>query len=257
MMVDAARMDVTLEGPIVKAVGAAKSILQPPKPPAPGQKKPSDVRMPSMLKQDQPVNVTADSLDYDGVKSHAVYTGNAQLWQGETVIKAPSLVIDSEKGNLEASGPVATVTILRQDGKDGAKERVRSIGTAKSFKYEDADRRATYTGEAHMSGPQGDMTAEKIELYLKPSGDELERVEAYEKVTLRSESQTTTGLRLTYFDADGRYLVHGTPVMIVDQCGRETTGRTLTFFKATDRIVVDGNEQVRTQTKGKSNCPGT
>ena len=173
------------------------------------------------------------------------------------MIKAPSLVIDSEKGNLEASGPVATVTLLQQEGKDGVKERVRSIGTAKSFKYEDADRRATYAGDAHLSGPQGDMTAEQIELFLKPSGDELERVEAYEKVTLRSESQKTTGLRLTYFDADGRYLVNGTPVTIVDQCGRETTGRTLTFFKATDRIVVDGNEQVRTQTKGKSNCPGT
>ena len=47
----------------------------------------------------------------------------------------------------------------------------------------------------------------------------------------------------------------GTPVTIVDECGRETTGRTLTFFKATDRIVVDGNEQIRTQTKGGSgNC---
>ena len=41
-------------------------------------------------------------------------------------------------------------------------------------------RRLTYTGDAHMSGPQGDMTAAKIELYLKPSGDELERAEAYD-----------------------------------------------------------------------------
>ncbi len=132
-----------------------------------------------------------------------------------------------------------------------------SIGTANAFKYEDADRRATYTGDAHLSGPQGDVTAAKIELYLKPSGDELERVEAYEKVTLNSESSKTTGVRLTYFDSDGRYLVHGTPVTTIDRCGRETTGRTLTFFKATDRIIVDGNEQIRTQTKGKSNCPGT
>ena len=60
IMVDAARMDVTLQGPLVKAVGTAKSVLQPQKPAAPGQKKTSDVRLPSMLKQDQPVNVTAE-----------------------------------------------------------------------------------------------------------------------------------------------------------------------------------------------------
>jgi lipopolysaccharide transport protein LptA len=212
--------------------------------------------MPSMLKQDQPVNVTAGQLDYDGKQSRASYTGNAQLWQGETVIKAPSLVIDSKNGNLDATGPVATVSILQQQGKTGV-EKARSIGTANGFKYEDAERRATYSGDAHLTGPEGDVTANKIELYLKPSGDELERVEAYENVTLHSESSKTTGMRLTYFDADGRYLVNGTPVLTVDQCGRETTGHTLTFYKATDRITVDGNEQIRTQTKGKSNCPGS
>jgi lipopolysaccharide export system protein LptA len=180
-----------------------------------------------------------------------------QLWQGETVIKAPSLVIDSKNGNLEAAGPVATVSILQQQGKNGVVERVRSVGTANGFKYEDTNRQATYSGDAHLNGPEGDVTANRIELFLKESGDELDRVEAYDAVTLHSESSKTTGLRLTYFDADGRYVVRGTPVTTIDSCGRETTGRTLTFFKATDRIIVDGNEQIRTQTKGKSNCSGT
>jgi lipopolysaccharide export system protein LptA len=91
---------------------------------------------------------------------------------------------------------------------------------------------------------------------LKESGDELERLEAYDGTTLRELSRRkTTGDRLTYFSADERYVVTGAPVTIVDECGRETTGRTLTFYKTTDRIIVDGNEQVRTQTKGKSNCP--
>ena len=47
----------------------------------------------------------------------------------------------------------------------------------------------------------------------------------------------------------------GTPVTIVDECGRETTGRTLTFYQNTDRVVVDGNEQIRTRTTGTSTCP--
>ena len=256
IQVDARSIDVKLEGPIVTAVGSAKSVIQPQKPDAPHDQS-SDVRIPSLLKQDQPVSVTAERLDYDGNKSEAKYTGSAQLWQGETVIKAPTIVIDSKNGNLDASGTVGTVTALQQQGKTGAVETVRSIATATSFKYDDKDRRATYTGDAHLNGPEGDMTAKRIELYLKESGDELDRVEAYDKVVLQSESSKTTGARLTYFDTDGRYVVRGTPVKTVDSCGRETTGRTLTFFRATDRIIVDGNEQIRTRTKGKSNCPGT
>lgn len=258
IMVDAVQMDVVLKGPVVKAMGSTKSILQPQKPAEPGAETgASDVHMPSMLKPDQPVNVTAEQLDYDGNQSKAAYTGNAQLWQGETLIKAPSLVIDNKKGDLSASAGVATVAILQQEDKDGKRERVRSVATARTFTYEETDRRATYSEDAHLTGPQGDMTAKRIEIYLKPSGDEVERVEAYESVTLRSDAQKTTGLRLTYLDADGSYVVHGTPVTIVDDCGRETTGRKLTFYKATDRIIVDGNEQTRTQTKGTSNCPGT
>ena len=130
----------------------------------------------------------------------------------------------------------------------------RSIGTGKDFKYEDASRRLTYTGDAHMTGPQGDMDATKIELYLKPSGDELERAEAYEKLKLREQSRITIGARLTYTTADEKYLITGLPVEIADQCGRKTTGKTLTFTKATDTIVVDGSDQIRTHTKGGGKC---
>ena len=40
-----------------------------------------------------------------------------------------------------------------------ARERIRSLGTSKNFNYEDAARRATYIGDAHLSGPEGDVTA--------------------------------------------------------------------------------------------------
>lgn len=257
--VDALVLNLTLAGPIVKAEGSVKSVLQPKKSAAgraTNQKRDrEEVRVPAMLKEDQPVNVTADALDYDGDAARAVYTGNALLWQAETSIKGSSLTIDSRKGDMTAMGPVLTVAVLNQNGKDGKKERVRTRGSASEFAYEDADRRATYKGEAHLNGPQGDLTGERIELLLKPSGDELDRVEGYDAVKLRADTQTTTGRRLTYFGDEGRYLMDGTPVKIVDDCGRETTGRTLTFFRSTDRIVIDGT--IRTQTKGKSTCQGS
>ena len=101
------------------------------------------------------------------------------------------IVIDNKTGDLGASGGVTTTTVLEQVDKDKKKERVRSIATAEGLQVRGRRCAAlTYTGDAHMSGPQGDMTAAKIELYLKPSGDELERAEAYdERDAARAEPQ--------------------------------------------------------------------
>jgi lipopolysaccharide export system protein LptA len=212
--------------------------------------------MPSMLKQDQAVFVVGNNLDYDGKMSKGTYTGAARLVQGETAIKGDTIVIDNKAGNLAASGGVTTTTMLEQTGKDQKKERVHSIATSKEMTYQDDGRRLTYLIDAHMSGPEGDMSAAKIDLYLKESGDELERAEAFEKVTLREQSRETKGAKMIYTTANETYVVTGTPVTIVDQCKRETVGKTLTFNKGTDRIIVDGNAQIRTQTKGgNGNCP--
>jgi lipopolysaccharide export system protein LptA len=252
--VDAAAIDLTFLGPKMKATGSVKSLL---KPEAAGAEK-GQTRMPAMLKQDQPVNVVSDALAYDGTVSTARYSGNAQLWQGDTSIRAPSIDIDARSGDLAADGADGTVTtsvmLDQTNATTKAQERVRSLGTSKAFKYDDGARRATYTGDAHLSGPEGDLTAPKIELYLKPSGNELERAEAYEEVTLRESGRTTTGTRMTYFADTERYLVVGSPVKVVDECGGETVGRTLTFDKNADTIVLDGRKQFRTQSKGASKC---
>ena len=60
--------------------------------------------MPAMLKQDQPVTVTSNRLDYDGV-ADATYSGNALLWQGNgSRISGDTIVLDDRTGNLVARG---------------------------------------------------------------------------------------------------------------------------------------------------------
>jgi lipopolysaccharide transport protein LptA len=257
IVVDAKKVDVTLAGPIVAAAGDVKSQLLPAKKSTkPGEG--NDVKVPAMLKQDQVVNVVANTLDYDGVKGKGTYTGAARLWQAETTIKADTIVVDDKSGDLAASGSVATTTLQEQKDKEKDKKggRLPSNASAKDMQYEDAPHRLTYTGDAHMNGPEGDMTAAKIELYLNADGDEIDRAEAYENLTLREQNRKTTGARLTYTTADEKYVITGAPVTIIDQCDRQTVGKTLTFVKATDSIVIDGNQQFRTQTKGGGKCPG-
>jgi LPS export ABC transporter protein LptC len=251
--VDSTRIEVVLGGPMVHATGDVKSVLDPPKK---SDKAAPETKIPSMLKQDQPVKVTAASLQYDGATSKATYEGMAQLWQADTSIKGDVVGIDSKTGDLWASGSVVTTTMLDQVDKDNKKkDRVRNVGTSKEFAYDDSRRLATYTGDVHLNGPNGDVTAQTFEAYLKESGSELERAEGHDttnSLTLREQGRKTTGTHLTFTSADDQYVVTGLPVTIVDPCGRETKGRTLTFHRATDTIQIDSNDRARTQTKGGS-----
>jgi LPS export ABC transporter protein LptC/lipopolysaccharide transport protein LptA len=254
--VGATRIDLVLDGPIVDAKGSVKSTILPPKKDANGD----GPKLPAMLKQDKEVTVLADSLAYDGTKSLAIYTGSALLFQGDTSVKGDVVSIDEKTGDLAAKGKAMTSTTRDQTGPDNKTQRVQSTGTGKDFKYEDGPRRLTYTGAAHLVGPEGDMTATKIELYLEPDGDEVIRAEAYadapDKMTLKEPHRTTTGNRMSYTADNETYVVKGLPATVLDECGRETIGTTLTFVKATDTIVVDGN-QIRTQTKGgNGKCQG-
>ena len=252
--VDANTIDVVLAGPVLNAKGGVKSVLQPPK-------KTSDAdsaKLPSMLKQDQAVAVTADALKYDGDANIATYDGHAQLWQTETSIRAGSITLDSKTGDLAASGSVVTSTILEQTDKDKKKkERQPSMATAKAFLYSDKARRAHYDGDVHFSQAENDLSAATVDLFLKPEGNELERAEASHPsngIVLREQGRRTTGSKLSYLAADERYDITGAPVTVVDQCGRATNGRTLTFRKAADTIQIDGNRRVRTQTKNGTKC---
>jgi len=248
--VEATTIDLDFAGPQIAASGAVKSELRP-GPPGGAD----GTRRPSMLESDQPVLVVSDQLAYDGKMARAVYSGNARLSQGDTSIKGDSITLDEKSGDLSASGSVVTTTVLEQVTATEERQSVPSIARAGTFVYEEADRRAVYEESAQVGGPQGDLQARRIELFLRESGNELERVEAFDDVTLVEQGRRTTGSRLTYFSEDARYLVVGAPVRILDQCRRETVGRTLTFFQNQDRVVVDGSEQMRTRTTGAAQCP--
>jgi lipopolysaccharide export system protein LptA len=171
------------------------------------------------------------------------------------VVLGDSIIVDSRSGNLKAEGSVRSTLMVQQtDAKTKEVKKVPTIATARVLDYDDQARRATYTTDARLNGPQGDLVALKIELYLGMDDNELERVEGYEAVTLRESGRTATGDRLSYLAADEQYDMTGIPVRIVEQC-RETTGRTLTFYKAVDRILVDGQQITRTRTKSGGNCP--
>lgn len=212
---------------------------------------------PGMFRQDQPVNVTAARLERQAGK--AQYTGDAQIWQGATSIKGQSITLDESSGNLLATGSVRTVMELDEPDASGRAARSVTTGTAEELEYKDAARTAILRKSARLvSARDGDLRGNRLELILREGGHELERMEAYEAVTLQTPTRNATGSRLTYFTQDGRYVMAGSPVVVLEQfpteC-RETTGRSLTFYRGNDVITVDGNQSTRTQGRTAGTCP--
>jgi hypothetical protein len=133
------------------------------------------------------------------------------------------------------------------DPKTKARKPARTEGTSDRLVYEDAKRLATYTtgptAKANIVGPQGDVTADTIQLFLKPKENELERAEADGTVTVTEGQRTARGDHLTYTASDETYVMTGNPLEVdrfaPGECTR-TMGVTLRFRRGDDNLTVDG-----------------
>jgi lipopolysaccharide export system protein LptA len=288
MTIEAQKIDVTLKGRSMAATGGVKTALRSAGATRVGSGRGVSstraAKLPGLLNEGEPANVTADSMQYEGESGRAVYAGSAALWQGETAIRGDVLTIDQLTGDLVALGNARSVIAL---------ESGHSIGSAAEIRYDEVARmisllshrptppsgRAVTTrrgvppppasrgaggdpapavpaAQAQLRGPQQNVSADRIEVALAGAGRRVERLEAYVNVSVRIDSRVATGARLTHDAGDGRYVMSGvgaTPVKVNDGC-RETSGRTVTFFTSADRIIVDGDEEIRTQTNSGGLC---
>lgn len=247
--VDARTINFTLGNRKLKADTRVRSSMQPSRkaetPAARGAAPAAKgARVPTMLEQDQPVNVTSNRLEYDGAAGHAVYSGNARLWQGDTSVDADTIVVDDKTGNLEGHGTVRTTMLIEEpDSKPDKKGATTTVGTSDTFLYDDAKRLATYTTNAHIVGNERDVTGDKIELFLETEKNELQRAEAYGRVQVKETGRTATGNRLTYTAASEEYFMTGTPVVVIQKGStdcKQTTASSVKFRKAIDTVDAGG-----------------
>ena len=204
-------------------------------------------RTPSMLKQGEPINITANRLQYLGATGRATYSGNVSMWQdlpdGDGAhLKGDTLIVDDKTGNLEVKGNAVTAFTLEDTDKTtGQKKKSKTTGKADHFEYDDAKRIALYTGNAQFDSPQqGNLTAPRIQVTMKTATNEVERLEAWAQgkiVTVKESLRTVTGIHLTYTAANDTYVMVGTPVIVIEEQNgscQKGTGSSLTFVRGTE-----------------------
>ena len=211
----------------------------------------ADSKMPVMLKQDRPVYVASNRLIYDGI-AEATYTGNARLWQdqSQSKIDAGTIILDDRTGNLTARTGVRTSMLMEDvDPQTKQKTVTPTVATSDLLVYDEAKRLAVYTGtaerQAHMKGVHGDVTADRIDVYLQESGNQLERAEAHGTVTVKEGARTAKGQELVYTSANDTYVMKGSPVEAIEReapnsC-KKIVGTVLTFQRSVGSISADAN----------------
>lgn len=233
----------------LSASGAVSSVMQP----AAARAGSGAARTPALLADDQPLFASAGALEYDTQSRRATYTGRARLWQGATDIRAESVTLDEQRGDLTASGGVTSTLSLASSGGQAGPAGRGTIARAQTLRYDDAARTATYTTGAQVSGPEGDLKADRIALVLAAGSRALARIDGHGAVEARVAARQAYGTTLVYHAADERYVLTGSPVRFTEEC-RVTTGRTLTFFGTAGKLIVDGDEAARTVTTGGGRC---
>ena len=220
--------------------------------------------LPAMLKEDKPVTVVANRLEYDG-KGEAIYTGKARLWQEQSKIDAETIILNDTTGNLTARTNVrSTMPLEDTDPKTKQKTIIESAAESDTLVYDDNKRVAVYTGtaekQAHVKGAYGDVTANRIDVFLSQDGGRLERAVAVDKVVVVDGARRAYGQRLVYTADDETYTMTGSPVEAYEQetpnsC-KVTQGQTLTFKRAVGSIRAETNSTLRAITKTLSSpCP--
>ena len=180
-----------------------------------------------------------------------------RLLQGETNINAEALTLDETKGDLTATGKVATTLSITEKDPAATTKPKPMVGRAARVCLFRSNPHCDLYDHCAARWRSGQPPRGEDRLKLAKDENTLDGLEAKGQVTALVDKRTVTGTHLSYSPTDAKYIVVGAPVKMIDAECQESSGKTLTFWKASDRVLIDGNNEVRTQSKGGGKCPQT
>jgi lipopolysaccharide export system protein LptA len=226
-----------------------------------------------------PGRVSAERLDANSATGHAVYSGNARLWQGDAIVEGETIELDRQTHTLTATGqvhavfPQAPVASRGQAGSQaglGKREFWHAQGNRLIYKSDEGRGHMEEKVRAHSE--EGSMTADTIDFFFAPAGssatpdastsgrpagrsqnvtgtgEQLVRASAFGRVNVEQQGRHGEASRADYTAEDGRFVLSGGTPTVYDALGNATQGRQLTFFWGDDSIDIDSAEGLRTLT---------
>src|SRR5690348_8496277 len=187
-----------------------------------------------------------------------MFSGNARMWQGTSVLQADTMELWQSEQRAEARGNVSGEFVeaahkgASQKRKNGASAPVLWRVQAAKVDYSSDAGKMTWSGGVKAHSSEGDISGETLELsFAKRAGDRqtLERAIASGGVRIAQNGRTGTAERGEYVASEGKFVFSGGQPTIADASGNRTTGHELTFYLANDSILVDSQNNSRSDPK--------
>lgn len=210
----------------------------------------------AMLASGDPVHVTARSLTASKSTGVAHYSGDVRLWQSANILESPAIDFERQQRVMVARGNVAH-PVTSEFVQAGSKGQAPVHISAMRFTYSDEQRKAHYEENVVMTSDQGRLTANELDIFLKPAQQQhqsasqdsnqtpapsqIDHAIANGQVLLAQPGRRASGERLIYTADDQKFVLTGTPQQLpeVDDVQHGSTrGDLLTFFRDEDRVLV-------------------
>jgi lipopolysaccharide export system protein LptA len=214
---------------------------------------------PSLTPSSEAIHISADRLEASNSVGHAIYSGHARMWRGDSVIDADTIEIWRDQKKLEARGNVTGVFPQRPSrvNNSGPQTKSKTSGPvlwqirAPLLDYWSDAGRVEMSGGVQAQSGSGAMSSQTLQLALEKSAknQRVERATAVGNVRIEQDGRVGTASQAVYLPDGGEFVLSGGTPTLADASGNTTTGRELTFFLANDRIVVDSQKGSRTITK--------
>jgi len=206
-----------------------------------------------------PTNLSSEHMEANSRSGRALYTGQARMWQGASVLEADSIELMRDTRVVNAVGNVRAVFPQVPGGQSqGRKSPTLWHIASGTLTYWDAENRARLEKNVVVQSIDQRMRASVLDLYFKREGGgkpgtggaaEINRAVGTGGVMVEAGERRATAERGVYTAEDQKFVLSGGNPTLYDAMEGSTTGRELTFHIADDTIIVDSGTGMRTLTK--------
>jgi lipopolysaccharide export system protein LptA len=212
----------------------------------------------AMLGGAAPIHVTSERATAS-TAGKARFSGDARLWQNESIIEAGVIDFDRNTRTVVATaGPSRRVQVNFTQA-DQTGKSIPVVVTAGKLNYVDAQRKATFTDAVQAVSSEVTMTARQMDVLLSGKGADkssgrLDRIIASGNVQLEQKNPVRKGAgeKLEYTAQSAKFVLTAAPgetASIFDAERGEIRADSLTFFSHDDTVQVGSGENTRVVTK--------
>lgn len=226
-----------------------------------------------------PGRVSGERLDANSVTGRALYSGNARLWQGDSIVEGENIELNRQTHTLVATGHVHAVfpqavaaSHAQPSARKGPGQPEFWHAQGNRLTYQSDESRGRIEEKVRAHSDEGSMTADAIDFFFAPTGSpapsdvsaagkpastspngtgtgqQLVKASAFGGVNVEQQGRHGKASRADYTAVDGRFVLSGGTPTAYDGSGNATQGRQLTFFFGDDSINIDSAEGLRTLT---------